>query len=149
MREEFDFSGMSEEEKAAYYEMMEEYFDSDEFLDEPWMQEFKAEFERGKAAILNVKRLKEVIEAKGLIEKIIEVEGIDGEVEYQSDNIQQGIVALYVIADEWEFSNAKYRQTRSLFRKVVDLADGMLIMPRTDGRLNIDFTFHRVAVELK
>ncbi len=149
MREEFDFSGMSEEEKAAYYEMMEEYFDSDEFLDEPWMQEFKAEFERGKAAILNVKRLKEVIEAKGLIEKIIEVEGIDGEVEYQSDNIQQGIVALYVIADEWEFSNAKYRQTRSLFRKVVDLADGMLIMPRTDGRLNIDFTFHHVAVELK
>lgn len=149
MREEFDFSGMSEEEKAAYYEMMEEYFDSDEFLEEPWMQELKKEFEREKTVVLNIGRIKEVMEAKKLIEEIIKMEGIDGEIEYCSDDIQQGIVALNVIADEWEFSNSKYRQTRALFRQVIDLADGMLIMPRTDGRLNVDFTFNRVSVELK
>lgn len=124
---------------------LEEYFDSDAFLEQPFMQAFRREMERDKTLVSNPVQITKMGKAYRLIQQIIDKEMIDAKIEIEREELTHTDASIVVYVDSLEGS--KELQTTRMLQMVLDLCDGYLILPTSDERIKIDLTFHNIMIE--
>lgn len=127
------------------FEMNQEYFDSDDFLQEPFMLACAAEMNRDKTLVMNPSRMARVAKAYKLIEDIIAAEDLEATVRVSISSITRKNIGISVRADSL---SGRTRQEVDKFRDVLALCDGYLVMPGEDNVM-LNLTFRNVMVEVK
>ena len=136
---------MDEQFELSREEMME-FFDSDEFLEQPYMQMFRREMERKKMLVSNPVQIVKMDKAYQIIKQIIEKEMIDADISIEREELTHTTAAVVVYANALEGS--KGNRTIQAIQTVLDLCDCYLILPAVNDRIMIEFTFHNIMTEV-
>ena len=126
------------------FEIDKEYFDSDEFLQEPFMVACAAEMNRDKTLIMNPARMAKVTRAHKLIEEIIAREALDATIDVSITPLTRKNIRMVVRTDSMSGSS---RKEIDIFREVLSLCDSYLILPGNDDLL-LSMTFRNVMMEI-
>ncbi len=125
-----------------------EHFDSDTFLEEPWVQELAREFEREKVLIPNPKRIREVEAAWNLIKTIVAAEQLDGKLELSHCDVQPGTAIITLTTGQYEWLTCGMT-TMPKLRQMLDLCNGFTIYPRKTEQMVVLLEFNGVFAEIK
>lgn len=113
----------------------EEYFDSDGFLEEPWMQMMSKEMKRKKTLIIVPRRIKQFARAVELVKEIVSIEKIEADIAYNLDmaSVFPCDARIEMTADTVESGKESKKQVQEL----LDIADDFVCMARKNGRINV------------
>lgn len=125
-----------------------EYFDSDVFLEEPWVQELAREFEREKVLFPNPKRLREVEAAWSLAKTIVAAERLEGELGLSHCEAQPGTAIITLTMRRYEWLTCGMA-AMPMLRQLMRLCDGFTIYPYKTEQMVVLLEFKGALIEVK
>ena len=94
----------------------------------------------GRVMIDNFVKIRDITDSYNLIKRSVSGSGVKVDYHVNAPMVSMGYISI--VGKNIKFNNPK------VIEKVATLADNFVVYPKTDGTIEIDFTFHDVTVDV-